>query len=190
MIRHYFSRMILLIAVSLSAFGLSLLSGCASTVDPASYAQEKPVLDLSQYFNGKLDAWGVVTDRSGKVIRRFTVAMTGTWTGPADARVGVLEEDFVYADGKKERRVWTLKKGANGKYEGTAADVVGVAYGQASGNALNWGYTLRLPVDDKVYDVQFDDWMWLVDERVMINKAVMTKFGFKLAEITISFTKR
>lgn len=164
----------------------ALVAGCASTIDPQTYAAEKPTLDLSQYFNGKLDAWGVVTDRSGKVTRRFTVVMNCTWVGDT----GTLDEDFTYADGKKERRVWTIKKLPGGKYTGTASDVVGVAQGQASGNALNWGYTLRLPVDGKEYDVQFDDWMWLVDEKVMLNKAVMTKFGFKLAEITISFTKR
>jgi len=44
-------------------------------------------------------------------------------------------------------------------------------------------------VDGKVYDVQFDDWMYLVDEKVMLNKAVMSKFGIRLGEVTLSFTK-
>jgi hypothetical protein len=67
---------------------------------------------------------------------------------------------------------------------------VGEAQGQAAGNALNWAYTLRLPVDGKVYEVQFDDWMYLVDERVMLNKARMSKFGIFLGEVTLSFTKK
>jgi hypothetical protein len=49
---------------------------------------------------------------------------------------------------------------------------------------------MSLPVDGKVYEVQFDDWMYLVDERVMLNKAVMSKFGVRLGEVTLSFTKR
>ena len=60
---------------------------------------------------------------------------------------------------------------------------------EAAGNAFRWAYTLRLPVDDSVYEVQFDDWMYLVDERVMLNKAVMSKFGIRLGEVTLSFTK-
>ena len=78
----------------------------------------------------------------------------------------------------------------NGRYTGTADDVVGVAQGQAAGNALNWRYTLRLPVDGSVYEVEFDDWMFLIDEQVMLNKAVMSKFGFRLGEVTLAFRKK
>ena len=67
--------------------------------------------------------------------------------------------------------------------------MVGEAQGRVSGNALNWAYTLRLPVDGTVYEVQFDDWMYLIDERVMLNRAVMSKFGIRLGEVTLSFTK-
>ena len=68
--------------------------------------------------------------------------------------------------------------------------MVGTAEGRAAGNALNWRYTLKLPVDGQVYEVQFDDWMYLMDERVMLNKATMSKFGIRLGEVTLSFTKR
>jgi hypothetical protein len=112
--------------------------------------------------------------------------MTGTWQG----NQGTLDERFTYSDGKTERRVWRLTDLGGGRYTGRADDVVGEAQGQAAGNALNWTYTLRLPVDDKVYEVQFDDWMYLVDERVMLNKARMSKFGIFLGEVTLSFTKK
>ena len=116
--------------------------------------------------------------------------MKCSWVGDD----GVLDEDFTYSDGKKERRVWRLKKlgteGAVTRYTGTADDVVGTALGEAAGNALRWAYTLRLPVDGSVYEVQFDDWMYLMNERVMINKAVMSKFGFRLGDVTLSFQKK
>jgi Protein of unknown function (DUF3833) len=169
----------------LLAVALALTLGACASPTPADYAAEKPVLDLQRYFNGDLTAHGIFTDRSGKVVRRFTVLMKCQWTGDE----GVLDEAFTYSDGKTDRRVWKLKKLPGGKYTGTAGDVVGVAQGQAAGNAFQWAYTLRLPVDDKVYEVQFDDWMYLVDERVMLNKAVMSKFGIRLGEVTLSFTK-
>lgn len=162
----------------------ALLAGCAGPA-PADYAAERPVLDLKTYFDGRLTAHGIFTDRSGKVVRRFVVEMTGTWKG----NQGELDERFTYSDGKTERRVWRLTDEGNGRWSGRADDVVGTAVGVAAGNALNWRYTLRLPVDDKVYDVQFDDWMYLVDERVMLNKAVMSKFGIRLGEVTLSFTR-
>jgi len=161
------------------------LTACASAPTPADYAQEKPVLDLKTYFNGPLIAHGLFTDRAGKVKRRFTVQLMGRWQGD----VGTLEEDFRYSDGKTERRVWTLTALGDGRWRGTAADVVGEAAGEARGNALRWAYTLRLPVDDTTYDVQFDDWMFLMDERVMLNRASMSKFGIHLGDVTLSFTK-
>jgi hypothetical protein len=163
---------------------IALLTGCAGPT-PADYAKETPPLDLAQYFNGPLTAHGLFTDRSGRVVRRFTVAMVGRWQGDE----GVLEEDFRYSDGQTERRVWHLRKQADGRYTGTAGDVVGTAQGQAGGNAFNWRYTLALKVDDRTWEVQFDDWMFLMDEHVMLNKAVMSKWGFKLGEVTLAFHK-
>jgi hypothetical protein len=169
----------------LAAAAATLLSACAApTVD--HYAAEKPALDLKTYFNGELVAHGIFTDRSGKVVRRFVVQMTGTWSG----NQGTLDERFTYSDGKTERRVWRLTDEGNGRWTGRADDVVGQAEGRAAGNALNWRYTLRLPVDGSIYDVQFDDWMYLVDERVMLNKAAMSKFGIRLGEVTLAFNKK
>ena len=161
-----------------------LISGCAS-VQVADYAPEKPKFELREYFNGRVIAHGVVQDRSGKVLRRMTVDMACTWVGDT----GTLNEDFTYADGKKERRIWTIKKQGD-RYIGTAADVVGEAIGMAAGNALNWKYVLALPVDDKVYNVDFDDWMWQLDDKVMMNRAVFSKFGFRLGEVLITFYKQ
>ena len=160
------------------------LAGCAAPT-PADYAAERPLLDLKTYFNGPLTAHGIFTDRNGKVVRRFTVAITGTWTG----NQGVLDERFQYSDGSTEHRVWRLTDLGGGRYEGRAGDVVGVAQGVSAGNALNWRYTLALPVDGRVWEVQLDDWMYRMDEHVLLNKAQMSKFGLRVGEVTLSFSK-
>ncbi len=170
-----------LVAIAL----LSLLAGCAGVV-PDEYRAEKPVLDLAKYFNGTVDAWGLFTDRSGKVVKRFTVVMRCTWNGDT----GVLDEDFTYSDGTREKRIWTVRKVGDGRYVGTAGDVVGEAVGVAAGNALNWRYVLDLKVDGKSIHVDFDDWMYLMDDDVMLNRARMSKFGVTLGEVTLSFRKR
>ena len=161
------------------------LSACASQ-SLEGYAQERPVLDLARYFNGVVDAHGIFQDRSGQIVKRVTVVMDCSRKG----NEGVLDEAFTYSDGTTQRRIWRLTKHADGHYTGTADDVVGTARGQTQGNAFRWGYTLALPVDGKVYHVDFDDWMYLIDERVMLNRATMSKFGVRLGEITLSFTKR
>jgi Protein of unknown function (DUF3833) len=177
-------RRTLISTTAASALAL-LLGGCASQ-QIETYTAERPALDLQSYFNGTVDAWGVFTDRSGTVVKRFTVVMHCSWTG----NEGVLDEDFTYSDGSTQKRVWRLTKLADGRYTGTAGDVVGTAQGQTRGNAFYWAYTLRLPVNGTEYEVQFDDWMYLMDEKVMLNKATMSKLGVRLGEVTLSFRKR
>jgi len=161
------------------------LAGCAAP-DIQDYAAEKPALDLRDYFNGTIDGYGIFTDRAGKVVRRFTVVIQASWSGDQ----GLLDEDFIYSDGTKEKRVWRLTRLSDGSYTGTAGDIVGQARGVARGNTLNWAYTMALPVDGRVIEVQFDDWMYLMDDTVMLNKAEMRKFGIRLGEVTLAFKKR
>ena len=175
----------LLLAAAAAAPSTLLLSGCA-TQQIETYAQDKPLLDLAQYFNGTLDAYGVFTDRSGTVVKRFTVVMVCTWNGDD----GVLDEDFRYSDGSTQKRIWRLRKLGDGRFSGRADDVVGEARGETRGNTFHWTYTLNLPVDGRVFEVQFDDWMYLMTDKVMLNKAAMSKFGVRLGEVTLSFVKR
>ena len=167
------------------AFAALLLASCAS-VTVTDYAAEKPKLDLKEYFNGKVDAWGMIQDRSGKVTKRMFVEMTCTWTGD----VGTLDERFTYADGTKETRVWTIRKEGD-RYTGTAADVVGEAKGVASGNTLRWNYVLDAKRDDGgTIHLDMDDWMWLLDEKTLANRTTFSKFGIRFGEVTIFFRKR
>jgi Protein of unknown function (DUF3833) len=179
----------LLITGSASAAVLAM-TGCSTRPQVVDYANEKPIFDLKSYFNGMVDGWGIFTDRSGKVVRRFIVTLNCSWNDDE----GILDEDFIYSDGKKEKRIWRMKRivGSDGvvRYEGRADDVVGIGTGEQRGNAFRWGYTLALPVDGKVYEVQFDDWMYQMDSKVVINKATMSKFGVTLGDLVVTFTKR
>lgn len=164
---------------------MTLLAGCAAP-GAESYRDQRPVLDLRQYFDGEIEAHGMFQNRSGEVVRRFTVEIKASWQG----NVGTLEEDFVYSDGSTDRRVWTITKIDEHNYVGTAGDVIGEAKGSAYGNVLRWRYVLALEVDGKTYNVDFDDWMYLMDDKVMLNRSEMRKFGFRLGEVTLAFRKK
>jgi hypothetical protein len=162
-----------------------ILAACGGS-GVRDYEGQAPAFDMQQFFDGELQAWGMIQSRSGKVLGRFRVDMLGRWEGDR----GVLEEDFVYLDsGRTERRVWTLHKQADGGYTGTAADVIKPASGQAAGFALNWRYRLAVPLGDKTIGVDFDDWMYLMDSCRLINRAGMHKFGVRVAEVTLWIEK-
>jgi hypothetical protein len=161
------------------------LVGCAGP-QVRDYANEQPRLDLRTFLSGDLVAKGLFTDRSGRVVKRFTVTMNGRWTGDE----GVLDERFQYSDGSTQRRVWRLKAFGDGRYSGTADDVVGEAVGESAGNAFRWNYTLALPVDGLVWNVALDDWMFLVDEDTVLNRSAMSKFGLHLGDVTLIITRK
>jgi hypothetical protein len=170
-------------AITLTFLIGMMISGCSATIE--DYQDETPRLDMASYFNGPLQAWGMFQNRSGKVIKRFEVQMHGQWQG----NQGILDEHFTYADGTTQRRVWTLKKLDQNRFSGTADDVVGEATGVAYGNALYWTYTMALEVDGKTYHVDFDDWMYMIDQHTVINRSVMKKLGFTLGEVTLVFRR-
>lgn len=161
-----------------------LLAGC-STMKVQDYADTQPKFDLFQYFEGKTLAYGQFQTRSGEVKRRFKVDITGT----IDNNVLTLDEQFVYDDGETEQRIWVIERTAENRYRGTAGDVIGVAEGESAGAVFNWHYTLDLPYKDGSIHVKFDDWMFLQSDGVMLNRAEVSKWGFKVGEVTLFFTK-
>jgi hypothetical protein len=158
--------------------------GC-STPSIDTYRRELPKLDLRAWFVGHQEAWGVVQSRSGEVIKRFHVDISGRLD---DGKI-VLDEQFSYADGSSEQRQWQLVQIAPDRWIGHAGDVVGAATGETAGNTLHWQYTLSVPVNGKRYDVEFDDWMYLIDDRTMVNRTTMRKFKIEVGQVTLFFRK-
>jgi hypothetical protein len=152
-----------------SLFFLLFIS-CSCSTSLNEYKSETPVLKLENFFNGRLVAHGLFKNRNNKVSKRFVVNMNASWKD----NVGTLDEDFVYNDGSKSKRVWTLTKISDSVYEGTASDVIGKARGVISGNTLLWNYVLKLAVDNKEYEVKFEDWMYLIDDTTLINQSYMS----------------
>ena len=159
-----------------------LTSGCA-TQNIQAYQNTTPTLDMHEFFSDQIDGWGMFQGRNGEVKKRFYVDIDATHEGD---NIIVLNENFSWADGSKSQRIWRLTKQTDGSWRGTAGDVIGEARGEVTGNTLHWQYLLELPVDDKTYKVNFDDWMYLVDKDVMLNRSVMKKFGVELGSVTLS----
>ena len=162
-----------------------MLSSCGGN-NLNHYQGTTPEVDIKEYFNGPIKAWGIVQDWRGRVVSRFDVNMIGSWEGDK----GVLEEDFTYYDGSTQQRTWHITKLSDGKYEGTAGDIIGKATGGVSGSAVQWAYQMDVPVDDTTYRLTFDDWMWQMNDGVLINRSYLKKFGFTVAELTLFMQKQ
>ncbi|MNT02870.1 hypothetical protein D3C72_1373810 [compost metagenome] len=120
------------------------------------------------------------------MVKRFHVRIESRVEG----RQLILDERFLYSDGTRQRRVWTLEQTGAGHWRGRADDVIGEARGEVAGNALRWRYRLDLPVDGRHWEVDLDDWMYLMDEDTMINRTSMSKLGVEVGQVTLFFRRQ
>ncbi|MEM6617789.1 MAG: DUF3833 domain-containing protein [Pseudomonadota bacterium] len=166
-----------------AALFLAACSGRPGLDDPSLGG---PKLNLEEYFDGTVIGYGQFNDLFGTVRRRFEVEIEGTW----DGRTLNLVEDFVYEDKTIEQRVWTLTKTGDDTWTGTAPGVLGIAKGIEKGDVFNWQYRIDLPVPDGTLRTRFDDWMWRLDDRRVLNRAYMEKAGVTIGEVLIFFVKQ
>ncbi|MGC8697626.1 MAG: DUF3833 domain-containing protein [Halothiobacillus sp.] len=160
------------------------LTGCAG-LNLNQFQGTQPQFNLEEYFAGNTYAYGMFQSRGGEIKRIFKVHITGKKVGDEF----VLNEQFKYNDGETGERVWHITRDGKDRYIGKAGDIVGVAHGHEVGQALNWHYTLKLPYNGSTIDVKFDDWMVRASPNVMMNRAYVSKFGIRVGEVTLFFTK-
>jgi len=161
---------------------------CLHTLDDPSLSHQK--LNLEEFFDGNLVAYGQFQDVFGTVRRSFVVTIQGDWDGERLR----LQEDFVYEDGATEQRIWTLTKTGDDTWTGTAPGVIGVARGVEQDNRFNWKYEIDLPIPSvdgtsETMRVTFDDWMWLQTDNRLFNRAYVKRYGFDIGDVIISFEK-
>ncbi len=160
------------------------LIGC-SGMNLKDYKNNQPQLNLQTYLNGNINGYGIVQDRTGNVTRRFDFHGNARWTD----NKGIFDEKIIYDNGKVESREWLFVKISESQYEATTNDVIGKAGIKIAGNAMQWNYVMNVKVDDSTYQINFDDWMFLIDDKHLINRNYFKKFGVKVGELTLYMEK-
>lgn len=175
---------------TLALLSLVALAGCAGRPDLDDPSLSDRQLNLEEFFDGELVAYGQFQDVFGEVRRRFEVDIDGDWDGERLR----LVEDFVYEDGSTEQRIWNLTKTGPDSWTGTAPGVIGAAKGDERGDAFNWRYEIDLPIpsasgETETLRVSFDDWMWLLSDDRLLNRAYVFRYGVFIGEVIITFEK-
>ena len=163
-----------------------LLTSCSgNNMKPIDFKGQKPRLIIEDYLSGDVNSWGFLHIRSVNVIRQFSAELNGSW----DGNQLILNEKFNWSDGEVQKRQWKINKIDEHNYEGVAGDVVGKAKGYSYGPAFKFEYVLLVPVKGREMKITFDDWIFKQSDKIAINRATMTKFRIKVAELTVLFQK-
>ena len=160
------------------------LMGCSNPKVDNVVSKDIP-FELLEYFDGETTALGLVVDRFGNLQRTFKVKLTGK----RDNTKLLLKEYFTYNDGEKEYREWVITKTETGSYEGISKDTIGFARGKKVGNTMRMVYDTTISIGENDIRVSFDDRFIKTDKKVVINRAEILKWGIKIADVTIFFSK-
>lgn len=144
------------------------------------YAHTGPAFGLRAHLNGPILSEGMIHGPTGRMTSRFVARMQGEW----DGATGTLTEEFQFAGGRTQRREWSLKLGNDGRFTATAPDVIGTAVGEVSGATICMRYRIRLEPDAGGHVLSVTDWLYLMENGVILNRSEMRKFGVKVAELT------
>lgn len=155
---------------------LSLLGGCASPPQLVLQSADPPLV-METFFAGNTEGEGLFLNSWTGDERRFHVVIAGVWDGD----VLTLVEDFDYADGKKDRKTWRLKRTAPGAFVGTREDVVGQARVWTEGRIVRLEYVVKLGG----WTVEFADALALRDDGSLINKAIVGKWGVRVGRVEL-----
>jgi Protein of unknown function (DUF3833) len=169
----------------ISASLLTCLAACSGP--PAiSAAVNAPPFTLEGFFTGKTVGKGSFVSAIAGVNRPMVVTTRGRW----DGKTLVLREDFVFADGEKDVKTWRFTRVSSGVYEGTREDVVGKAVVRQVGNTVQLTYSADVKSKDgSVTRLDFADTIAPLDQRRVLNKATVSKFGIPIGEISIIFVR-
>ena len=143
-------------------------------------------LSLEKFFNGPLNAKGTVDNIRDGTKRDFTIAMQASWAGPR----GTLVEDVAYADGQRERKVWTFNKVAEGRFTGRRADVEEDAEVTEDAEGVHMVYKAKTPVPAGLtLNLSFDDRLTAVSPTTVRVKSDVSYLFVSAATVTMTITK-
>lgn len=161
-----------------------LLAGCSS-LKPRDFAGSTAKFEPDEYFTGHVKSWGVFENRRGEPRSRFTTESVGMRDAAGDT---TIRQVFTHQDGSTQERLWHVHRLDEHRFTATANDVVGTAHGEADGNVFRWEYTIAVKPGNPFSHVHLRQWMYLPEgTETMFTRAVVTKFGFTLGEVSESF---
>lgn len=158
----------------------ALLSGCAAAPQIAVSPQTRPLV-LEKFFLGRTVADGSFVNAITGAERKVHVLLDGKW----DGKTLRLFEDFFYADGERVQKTWLLTKTGPGTYSGTREDVIGTARGTMEGALVRLDYDANLKSNGSDITVTFADVLELRADGTLLNKAVVSKLGVKIGDVTL-----
>jgi hypothetical protein len=174
---------LLVFSLTISSCALLQKKNVDNDSDIKAYADDKTKFDIRKALNGNLKGFGVWQNAAGKVIKKFTIEVNGTW----EDNKGVVKKSYVFEDGSKDSRTWLITVDDENNYVAIGHDIVGDAVGKQYGGASKMNYILSIKDGSIKSDHKVEDWTYAVNDKSFINILNVDKVGNE--KIIISLKK-
>jgi hypothetical protein len=138
-------------------------------------------LVLENFFSGPIRAEGVFTNAWSRSQRGISIDMLPSW----DGKVLLLDERFVYSDGKTEHKVWRLEKTGPGTYIGSREDMIGTGRVWTEGRNVRLNYVLVLAG----IGLNFDETMTLREDGTVLGRSTVKKWGILIGRVELAMRR-
>jgi hypothetical protein len=164
----------------LALSSLLLLAACATPPALDGAASRKAFVP-EKFFVGQTFAEGEFVNTIDGSRRGLTAKIRGTF----DGQKLTLVEDFLFSDGERDRKTWVLTKTGPATYTGTREDVIGDAKGLIDGPFFRLTYKADVKTKNSSIALTFDDVLGYEPDGSVLNRAVVSKLGVKVGEVTL-----
>ena len=147
---------------------------------------ERPLV-LETFFRGTTTGQGVFRSDIAGIERRFTVVTRGH-LNPKTFTLR-LREDFRFADGERDTKVWFFQKVAADRYIATRSDVLTPVNITSGGPVLRFDYPATVETADGPVALRFFDTLRKIDSRTVRNTADVMKYGIVVGKVEVTFRK-
>ncbi len=153
-----------------------------------SFKDTTPVFLPEEFFDGRLEGWGVMESLAGGLQRRATIEAEGRWD--AEAQAVRFTESYRFDDGQLDTLRWTIRRLGPGRYSGAEPGLEGEASGEQSGCAFRWRYSRNTPQSDgKTILLNFDDWFYSIDEKACMVRGSAGRVGLPFLTAHVTYRK-
>lgn len=162
-------------------------------MDIRDFEGTSPEFRPEVYLAGDLEGWGVVERVTGGLQQRFTVRARGSWDEAA--RLLTFIERWTFDDGRQDTLSWRISRLAHGRYAGQEPRLEGEAEGEQAGCAFHWRYTRDTPREghepgeEKSMVLNFNDWFFRIDERVVMVRGSAGRAGLPFAILHATYRR-
>jgi hypothetical protein len=162
------------------------LAGCTRPMPLAAFRDTAPAFDPLVFWTGHTHSWGVVETPGGAPQEIVQTDCLGTLEGPDTLH---MQQTLTESDGTVSHRDWHLRRVSPGHFEATANDMNGTAHGEAAGRVFHWDWVWAIRPGSSWKTVTMHQWMYLMPDGTMMNRTIITKLGFTVAEVSEQFSR-